>query len=112
MAAGRLVEHVRSLQTQLEENTRERELSVARVAKLDRDLRAERERRAAQEEEARGVQEFLTAARSELEAMRGRAEEQEKALREMAKEEKRREASHIAEKTELVSHALMLIFAV
>ena len=107
-AAGRLVEHVRSLQTQLEESRRERELSIARVAKFDRELRAEKERGATQEEEARQVQESLVAARSELEAVRGRAEEQEKALREIAEAGKKREASHVAEKTELVSHVVIL----
>ena len=103
MAAGRLVEHVRSLQTHLEESTRERELSVARVAKLDGELRVERERGASREEEARWVQESLAAAGSELEAVRGRAEEQKKAVREMVEERERREANHVAEKTELVS---------
>ena len=103
MAASRLVDHVRSLQAQLGESARDRELAVARVAKLDGQLKTEKERVVAREEEVCQAQEVLTATHSELEAVRARAGEQESALRTLGEEEKRREASHVAEKTELVS---------
>ena len=101
--AARLVEHVRSLQTQLEERMRERELAVARAAKLDGELRAERERGVAYKKEERKALESLEAIRSELEAVREKAAEREKALKEMEEEKLRRDASTTSEKTEIVS---------
>ena len=43
LAAGRLVEHVRSLQTGLEKAHRDRELAVAQAASIGQELRAETE---------------------------------------------------------------------
>lgn len=102
MAAGRLVEHIRSLQAQLEETTRGRELAVARSAKLDVEAKKERERIATLEGEIQKVQELLEAARSEVEVVRGKVREQESAMRTMEEEEKKKAASHAAEGTELV----------
>lgn len=103
MAAGRLVEHVRSLQAQLEESTRGRELAVARAVKLDVEVKKERERTATLEGEMQKVQELLEAARSEVEVVQGKVREQESAMRAMEEEEKKKAASHAAEGTELVS---------
>ena len=106
MAAGRLVEHVRSLQTQLQESSRGRETAVARAARLDGELRRERERVGALEEESRKLQESMAVAGSELEAVRMRAGERESALRVVEEEGRTKEATHISERTELVSDAL------
>ena len=101
--ASRLVEHVRSLQAQQEEGKREHEMTVVRVAKLDRELKTEREKRVGSEEEGGRVREALATARSELEAVRERLEEREAALREREAERRQREAGHTEEKMELVS---------
>ena len=101
-AAGRLVEHVRSLQSQLEGISRERELAVVRATKLGEELQTERERGVVSEEEGRKVQELLAAAQSELEAVREKGKEREKVLRELEEEGRRREDRHAAEKAKLV----------
>lgn len=103
MAAGRLVEHVRSLQAQLEESTRGRELAVARTVKLDVEVKKERERTVTLEGEIQKVQELLESARSEVEVVREKVREQESAMRAMEEEEKKKAASHAAEGRELVS---------
>lgn len=103
MAAGRLVEHVRSLQTQLEENIRGQELAVARAAKLDRELKGEREKTTRLEGEVRKVQELLEAARCELEVERRRVGKLENTLRSQEEDNKKRDANHAAERTDLVS---------
>ena len=100
--ASRLVEHIRSLQTQLEESRRECELAVVRVAKLDEELKRERERGEGREEEGRKVKEVLGRTQKELEAARERAAEGERRLGEKEEEISRRETQHRAEVTELV----------
>lgn len=103
MAAGRLVEHVRSLQAQLEESTRGRELAVARTAKLDAELKKERERTASLEGEIQKGQGLLEVARSEVEVVRGKVREQEATVRGLEEEGKKKTDSHAAERNELVS---------
>ena len=101
-AAARLVEHVRTLQTQLEESARERELAVVRTLKQEGELKAEMERGVAREEEGHRVQESLTAAQRELETARERLAEREGTLRENEDEMNRMEVEYRAEKIELV----------
>lgn len=102
-AASRLVEHVRTLQTQLENSSREREQSIIRITKIDSELKTEREKRVTNEKDGEKLQESLVAAQSELEAVRERLEEQKITLREKEAEMINREASYNEKKTELVS---------
>ena len=101
--ASRLVEHVRALQTQLEESRRQHEGAVVRVARLEEDLRKERERGEAREEEGKKTEELLAGLHGELEAARQRVAEGERKVREKEEEASRRESKHTAEVTELVS---------
>ena len=101
-AAACLVEHVRSLQTQLEQSTRERESAIVRASKLEGELRTERERGVAREEEGEKMEESLATVRRELESVRERLAEREGTLREREKEASRREIEHTTERTELV----------
>ena len=101
-AASQLVEHVRSLQTQLEKSVRERESAVVRASKLDGELKTERERGVAREEERERVQESLEAAQKELERVRERVAKSDSELREKKEEARRRDIEHKTEMTEMV----------
>ncbi len=56
MAAERLVEHVRSLQSQVAEGQRRHELAVVRVAEVENQLKGEREDRKAQQTQAQQLE--------------------------------------------------------
>ena len=101
--ASRLVEHVRSLQTQLEEGRKERELVVVRAAKLEGELGRERERGAAREEAGRKTEETVAGLESELESARERVAESERRVREKEEKYSKRETEHTSETTELVN---------
>lgn len=101
-AANTLVEHVRSLQTQLGESKRERELAVVRLSKLDIELKKERERGVTREEEEKKMQASLTVVQKEVELVKEKVAEKERKLREKEEEIRQKDIEHKTEKLELV----------
>ena len=126
-AAGKLVEHVRTLQSQRTDAQRQHELAVVRVAQLEREVEGEREgaqtlQAQVQElqvcvcrergEGMRGVnntsdffsKDALSSSQAEVKQLRQCGEEQQKALRTLEEGQRQLESEHIQERAGMSAH--------